>query len=63
MSLSIYRIDSSVTTKAVFIICATINSVYTCKCSQLEVSLSRLLIYSSCVGCGYGLEYAAFSSD
>ncbi|MCJ1394113.1 hypothetical protein MMC18_006991 [Xylographa bjoerkii] len=29
MTLSIYRIDTSVSTKAVFILCATINSVYT----------------------------------
>ncbi|MCJ1321797.1 hypothetical protein MMC15_007142 [Xylographa vitiligo] len=29
MSLSIYRIDNSISTKAVFIVCATVNSVYT----------------------------------
>ena len=33
MTLSIYRIDTSESTKAVFVICATINSVYTCKSS------------------------------
>lgn len=30
VSLSVYRIDEAVSTRAVFIICATVNSIYTC---------------------------------
>ncbi len=57
MSLSLYRIDESYTLKALFITCATINSIYCCKLFTVDTEISWPDFYS-CVGPGDGLEYA-----
>lgn len=56
MTLSLYRIDKSLSLKALFIACATINAVYCCKYLFHPLLWPQAHTVSSHMGSCYGLE-------
>lgn len=55
MSLSLYRIDRSLQMKALFIACATVNSVYCCMSDRLAQTGAPADLFSNLGPC-HGLE-------